>query len=387
LSNTVHLLQRASVRDEDFVRRMADNMDRQVRQLVRLVDDLLDVSRITHGRLELRNGTVELAAILEQAVQASTPLAARANHQVRVTLPNHPVYLHADSARLIQVFANLLNNSCKYTRPNGDITVHAQSHATYVEVSVEDNGIGIPREKLECIFEPFVQLDRSSEKSIGGMGIGLALVQAFGADARRLRGSEQSGGGKRQPVRRSVAIIKEHSIAPLDPRNSEQQNVAPVVTRRILVVDDNRDAADSLAQLLEMSGHAVVTAHDGIGALAAASEFEPDIVLLDIGMPGMDGHEVCRRLRTLPRGREMSILALTGWGQEADCRRSQAAGFRPAPDKTGRLQFAHRVAGCRPWPHKSRHGRETWRCRTLAWTASFAGVTSSHGVASLNPQG
>jgi CheY-like chemotaxis protein/two-component sensor histidine kinase len=298
-------------------------MSRQTRQLVRLVDDLLDVSRITHGRLDLKKDRIVLDAVLEQAVQACAPLANAAGQDVRLALPERPIHLHADAARLVQVLANLLTNSCKYTPPGGRITIEAGQVGNYAVVSIEDSGVGIPHDKLESIFEPFVQIDRDAGRSNGGLGIGLTLVKRL---VEMHGGSVEASSpgrdlGSRFVVRLPAVVDPAIAIEPLP------KPPPAAVSRRILVVDDNEDAAVTLAMLLELNGHQTFVAHDGDAALEAANQLEPDLVLLDIGLPTIDGHEVCRRLRAQPRGANMRVVALTGWGQDADRRRSREAGF------------------------------------------------------------
>jgi CheY-like chemotaxis protein/two-component sensor histidine kinase len=291
---------------------------------VRLVDDLLDVSRITHGRLDLKKERIVLDAVLEQAVQACAPLSSAAGHDLRVTLPERPIHLHADAARLVQVFANLLTNSCKYTSPGGRITVDASKVGNYVVVAIEDTGVGIQHDKLESIFEPFVQIDRDAGHSNGGLGIGLTLVKRLvEMHGGSVEASSQGRDLGSRFVVRLPAMVEPAGIA-VEPLPNQPGTRA---SRRILVVDDNEDAAVTLAMLLELNGHQTFVAHDGPAALEAANQVGPDLVLLDIGLPTMDGHEVCRRLRAQPRGANMRVVALTGWGQDADRRRSREAGF------------------------------------------------------------
>jgi CheY-like chemotaxis protein len=251
-------------------------------------------------------------------------MAQGAGHRIDVSLPAHPVYLYADAARLAQVFANLLNNSCKYTPPGGLIRVHAERHGEQLVVAFEDNGIGIPSDRLRGIFEMFEQVEASIEHSQGGLGIGLTLVQRLvqmhgGTVEARSAGVGQ---GSRFEVR--LTALADTGLASVPAPAQDEEHLDP---RSVLVVDDNRDAATSLSMLLELSGHSVHTAYDGAAALEAAELHRPEIVLLDIGLPGMTGYEVCRRLRQRPSGRDAVIIALTGWGQDADRRMSAEAGF------------------------------------------------------------
>jgi CheY-like chemotaxis protein/two-component sensor histidine kinase len=288
------------------------------------VDDLLDLSRITHNRIELRKRPVELASVLRQAVLAARPLADAARHTIEVDVPSEPVYLHADPVRLTQVFGNLLNNSCKYTPPGGTIRLTAQRDDQSVVVTVTDTGIGIPRDKLASIFDMFAQVDQTLEQSQGGLGIGLTLVKRLVEMHSGSVEAQSAGEGHgstfvvRLPAALAVAQVAQ-------PAASETQTSS--ATHRILVVDDNEDSADSLAILLQLTGHEVFIAHDGHTALDAAEQHRPGVVLLDIGLPSLNGYDVCRRIRQEPWGKTMVLIALTGWGQDEDRRRSQEAGF------------------------------------------------------------
>jgi PAS domain S-box-containing protein len=323
LSNTLEILKRAGGNSET-VRQAVETMKRQLEQMVRLVDDLLDLSRITHDRLDLRSGQIELAGVIQQAVQICGPLAESAGHEVQVIVPSKPIYLHADSARLTQVFSNLLNNSCKYTNPGGKITVTAERLGNDAVVTVRDNGIGIPPDKLHSIFDMFTQIDQSVERSQGGLGIGLTLVKRLvrmhgGAIEARSAGK---GLGSEFVVRLPIMIDGQEAAVPVQTVAEEH-----MPTRRILVVDDNQDSATSLAMLLQITGHETYMAHDGATAFEAAEKHRPDVILLDIGLPTLNGYEVCRRLRNQPSGKRTVIIALTGWGQEEDRRKSREAGF------------------------------------------------------------
>jgi PAS domain S-box-containing protein len=323
LCNMLEVLKRADG-DDDMRRRARDSMDRQLAQLVRLVDDLLDLNRITHNRLELRRSEVELSSVIQQAVEASRPLADAAGLELQATLPAEPLYSYADPTRLAQVFDNLLNNSCKYTNRGGQIWVTAERRGNELIVSVKDNGSGIPRDKLDTIFDMFMQVDRAQERAQGGLGIGLTLVKRLlemhgGSIEARSAGEGQ---GSEFVVRLPIVA---GAAKPIAPAPAIEQSAPP--TRRILVVDDNSDAAVSLAMLLKIAGNETHTAHDGPTALESVERYRPEVVLLDIGLPGLSGHDVCRRIRGRPGGQDIVIIALTGWGQEADRRKSQEAGF------------------------------------------------------------
>lgn len=322
IANMLEVMKRADG-DPALLARARDTMERQLAQMVRLVDDLLDLNRITHNRLELRIGPVELATVVRDAVEASRPLAEAGRHALNITLPDEPLPLHADAARLTQVFANLLNNACRYTPASGTITVTARRDAGEAVVSVRDDGVGIPSNKLDSIFDMFTQVDRSTEQAQAGLGIGLTLVKRLvemhgGSITVR---SDGRGRGSEFVVRLPMAREPIASATP------PAVAAPPPRPRRIVIVDDNVDAAVSLAMLLEISGNEIYTAHDGITALATVAEHRPDVVLLDIGLPKLDGHEVCRRIRAEPWGDEVALIALTGWGQEDDRRKSEAAGF------------------------------------------------------------
>ena len=323
LSNTLEILKRLGS-GEPAVHRGLDTMERQLEQLVRLVDDLLDLSRITHNRIELRKRSIELAPLIRQAVLGAQPLAHAANHAIEVNLPSEPLWLNADAVRLTQVFGNLLNNSCKYTPAGGRIRVIAQSDGTDAVVTISDTGIGIPADKLATIFDMFTQVDHSREQSQGGLGIGLTLVKRLvemhGGSVEAQ--SDGVGQGSTFVVRLPVAIAVSDVPAPVPSESLDNG-----ATHRILVVDDNKDSADSLAMLLQLTGHEVFVAHDGHSALVAVELRRPDAVLLDIGLPSLNGHDVCRWIRQQPWGKTTVIIALTGWGQEEDRRRSQEAGF------------------------------------------------------------
>jgi two-component system, chemotaxis family, CheB/CheR fusion protein len=323
LSNLLEIMKRADG-GGDLIEQARSVLERQLGQMVRLVDDLLDVSRITRGKLELRKERVELAAVLQQSVEICRPLAERAKHELNVSLPPEPIYLHADPVRLAQVFGNLLNNSCKYAEPGGKIWLTAERHGSDVAVKVKDTGIGIPPEKLGSVFEMFMQVDRSLERSQGGLGIGLTLVKRLvemhGGSVAAY--SEGLGRGSEFVVRLPVLNDKPKAKTP-EPTAEATKTTA----HRILIVDDNRDAATSLATLLQITGNETQTAHDGLEAVEMAGSFRPEVVLLDIGLPKLNGHDACRRIREQPWGKDMVLVALTGWGQDEDRRLSKEAGF------------------------------------------------------------
>jgi PAS domain S-box-containing protein len=303
-----------------------DVIDRQVHQMTQLVDDLLDISRISGGKLVLRKERVALAAVVSNAVEGSRPLFEKWDHTLTVTLPPEPVLLEADPTRLTQILLNLLTNAAKYTEQGGRIWLTAERQGEEVVIRVKDTGIGITREMLPRVFEMFLQVDRSLERSQGGLGIGLNLVQRL----VKLHGgsvtadSAGPGRGSEFVVRLPLAGKAAGERPAGSAGDGSPDEKAP--TSRILVVDDNRDAADSLAMLLRMQGHEVHTAYDGLEAVGAATVLQPDVILLDIGLPKLNGHEAARRIRQ-ERGPGVMLIALTGWGQEEDRRRSEEAGF------------------------------------------------------------
>ena len=299
-------------------------MERQLNQMIRLVDDLLDVSRITRDKLDLKKQRVELAAVVRSAVETSRPLIEQAEHTISVTLPPTPIYLDADLTRLAQVFSNLLNNSAKYTQPGGRIWLVAEDFENEVAVKVRDNGLGIPTESLPQIFQMFSQVDRNMEMAQGGLGIGLTLVRRLVEMHGGTVEAHSDGPGHGSEFTVRLPILKlTHQSAAL-PGN---ESAVTKARRRILVVDDNSDSAMSLGMMLKLMGNDTQTAHDGLAAVATAEQFRPDLILLDIGLPKLNGYDACRRIRELPWSKGIVIVALTGWGQEEDRRRSQEAGF------------------------------------------------------------
>jgi len=323
MSNMLEVINRAGT-DGEIIKRAHETLERQLGQMVRLVDDLLDLNRITHDRLELRRSQVELSTVIQQAVEVARPLIDAAGHKLIVDLPKEPIYLNADRARLAQVFGNLLNNSSKYTRPRETITLSAKRTNGEVVVTVKDTGAGIPEDKLASIFDMFMQVDGTAERSQGGLGIGLTLVKRLAEmhggsiEARSAGEGQGSEFIVRLPVISNPATVSQPGPA-IEPEPSTQ--------RQILIVDDNRDSADSLAMLLEITGNKTYMAHDGEEAVESIGKYRPEVVLLDIGLPKLDGHEVCRRVRQEPWGKDIVMIALTGWGQEDDRRKSEEAGF------------------------------------------------------------
>jgi PAS domain S-box-containing protein len=324
--------------------------ERQVVHLARLVEDLMDVSRITRGRIELRRVPIELAIPLERAIQAIRPSIARRGHSLTVDLPPAPIHLKADPTRLEQIFGNLLNNAVKYTPPGGRIDVSAREEGSEAVLTVRDTGLGLSAEMLSKVFEMFVQDGKHSGHAQGGLGIGLglsrSLVELHGG--RISATSEGPGRGSEFEVRLPLTAAGDLESSGLT-LNGRTNGHLPALRRRVLVVDDNEGLARSLARLLErIHGQEVRIAHDGFSALELVDEFRPEMVLLDIGMPEMDGCELARRIRLRPEFAETFLVALTGWGQDSDRRRSEEAGIdrhlvKPIdPDVLGELIAASR---------------------------------------------
>jgi signal transduction histidine kinase/CheY-like chemotaxis protein len=309
--------------DPGELARYAPVIERQVRQLVRLVDDLLDVSRITRGKITLQRERTTVAAVLSSAIDAARPLLDRRGHALAVLLPDEPLELDADPVRLAQVLANLLNNAAKYTGAGGHVTLSAARTGGEIEIQVRDDGIGIPADMLGRVFDPFVQTDAAREQAQGGLGIGLTLVQRL-VQLHGGRVEAESDGPGRGSVF-TVRLPAPRDDAPV--RAPETRSSAPPPPRRVLVVDDNVDAAQSLADALRDAGHVVWVENDGLSALACADAFQPDVALIDIGMPGIDGYEVARRLRATHPRTSLRLVALTGYGQEGDVRSARSAGF------------------------------------------------------------
>jgi CheY-like chemotaxis protein/two-component sensor histidine kinase len=304
-----------------------DVIDRQVQHMGALLEDLLDVSRLTRDMIRLHRERVELGTVIVQAVEATRPLVEGRRHELTLDLPPDPIEVDGDVNRLIQIFGNLLSNAAKYTDPGGHIRVTAERRHDRAVVRVEDTGIGIRAENVDRIFELFSQVAPGAEGS-EGLGIGLALVKAL---VDRHGGSvtaRSDGIGQGSEFTVTLPVAPPSRIEPLEgmttarrPRDGTHHH------RRVLVVDDNVDAAESLAVILRIDGHEVRTTHDGMRAIEMADEFRPHVVLLDLGMPKLNGYEVARRVRGEAWGRDVFLVACTGWGQPEDRRRSKAAGF------------------------------------------------------------
>jgi signal transduction histidine kinase/CheY-like chemotaxis protein len=303
-----------------------DVIDRQVRQTARLVEDLLDLSRITTGKLQLRRARLELSDVVRAALEISRPVLEAAGHELHIDLRAGAVSVNGDLTRLAQSLANLLNNAAKYTERGGRIFLSTERQGSDAVVTVRDTGIGIPGDMLPQVFDMFAQVNRSLNRSQGGLGIGLNLVKRV-AELHGGSVTAQSGGpGKGSTFTLRLPVILEATPEPR-PTNGDGLSGACPTSLRILVVDDNRDAAASLGMLLRILGNEVRTGHDGVEAVARAEEFRPDVILLDIGLPKMNGYDAARQIRQQSWGKRMSLIATTGWGQESDRHHSKEAGF------------------------------------------------------------
>jgi signal transduction histidine kinase len=335
-------------------------IERQAGYLVRLVDDLLDVSRITRGKITLSRQPIELHGLIERAVEMVQPLAQDRRRRISIAIGDRTLRVNGDQVRLVQAFGNVLNNAVKYTDADGLIEISVHRRNGSAEVRVRDDGIGIPADQLTGIFELFTRSEGGADHAQSGLGIGLALVRRLIEmhGGRVTAHSDGVGSGSEFVIELPLlqaGVPEEHGAVHLPQSGGQQvrtpndpETPLPVVRRRILIVDDNVDALESTARLLELSGHEVFSATDGTTALEAAGRLLPEIVLLDIGMPEIDGYEVARRIRAEPWGRDLTLVAITGWGQESDRRRSHAAGFDShlvKPVDSGKLA---RLLACPP---------------------------------------
>jgi PAS domain S-box-containing protein len=321
-------LLRMAPADPQAAERVHGMMDRQLGHLIHLVDDLLDIARITRGKIELKKEPVLLRAVVATAVETSTALIEAHGHRLSVELPPEPLELEADVTRMVQVLSNLLNNAAKYTPAGGRIRLSAWREDGHAVIAVADSGIGIPPESIGSVFEMFTQVRGSLDRAQGGLGIGLSLVRRL-VELHGGRVSAFSGGrghGSTFTLRLPLRPGTPHAQAPAAQEGMPDEGAASGPLR-VLVVDDNADAADSLVALLEVLGHTVTVAHDGVQGLQAARGFVPDLVFLDIGLPGMSGYQVAREIRRTAALRRAVLIALTGWGSQSDQRQSQEAGF------------------------------------------------------------
>jgi len=309
--------------DPETLEEVRQTMERQTQQLIILVNDLLDVSRITRGKLELRKSEVSLGDVLQSAIEASKPFIEEASHEFTVDIPEEPIHLKADPHRLAQVVSNLLNNAAKYTSNGGRIALKVAREGTEVLIEVTDSGIGIPKEMQSRVFEMFTQIDHCGEKAYAGLGIGLTLVKSLVEMHDGQISVESEGPNRGSTFRIRLGTLQKLSKVERAPQLPRTNNT----TFRVLIVDDNKSAADMLGLIVRSMGHTVRYADDGVEAIKEAQDFRPDVIFMDLGMPRMNGYEATRHIRRQPWGAEMTVVALTGWGQEEDRRKSKDAGF------------------------------------------------------------
>jgi PAS domain S-box-containing protein len=329
IANSLQIM-RVSENGASGIAPLREMMERQVRQMTHLVDDLLDVSRISSGKIVLRKERLDLAEVVGNALETSRPLIEEARHVFELTLPPRPFYVEGDKTRLAQVLSNLLANAVKYTPEEGRIWLDVSDEDTMALIRVRDTGVGIPEDMLPLVFEMFTQVDRNLGRSQGGLGIGLALVRSLIEMHGGSVEAHSNGPGSGSEFQVRLPLVQpaaERETLASDPHPEPQPAAESPVERRILIVDDNRDSAETLAMLLKIMGNDVRIAFDGPSALQIAIEYLPQLVLLDIGLPGMSGHEVAQRIRQTPAVQDVVLVAQTGWGQDEDKRRSEAAGF------------------------------------------------------------
>jgi signal transduction histidine kinase len=326
IRNAVEIIRRLGIA-EPTLNLARDIIDRQAAHLARLVDELLDVSRISQGKIALRKESVELGWIVAQSIETTRPLIDARAQRLVLDMPPGPVWLSADPTRLEQVFANLLSNASKYTPEGGRIDLSVGASEGEATVTVRDNGSGIDPQLLPHVFDLFVQGARSLDRSQGGLGVGLTLVKRLVEMHNGRVAATSAGSGKGALFKVTLPCISEVRSEPARPAPAAAPEAAGIHGRRVLVVDDNRDAAESTAALLRLEGHEVKTVADGAQALASIKVFDPHVIVLDIGLPGLDGFEVARRLRVRGDTRHALLIAVTGYGQREDRQRASEAGF------------------------------------------------------------
>ena len=330
IRSAAHVLRHSAAHGPEWatneaIRSAAEMVERQVGHMVRLVDDLLDVSRVNLGKVELRRGRIDLSAVVHQVLETVRPGCESHGQELTTAFPPQPVYVDADPIRLAQIVGNLLNNACKFTPIGGGIWLMIEATGEQAVIRVRDTGIGIAAGQLSRIFEMFTQVDTSRERSLSGLGIGLTLVK----DLVEMHGGtvEAHSAGPGQGSEFVVRLPLAPALSASPPAEGRTWSGSPAVHRRLLIVDDNRDAADALGMLLKLDGHEIHIAHDGLEAVEAVARIRPDLVLLDIGLPKLNGYEVGGKIRAEPWGAKVVLIAVTGWGQEEDRRESRDAGF------------------------------------------------------------
>jgi PAS domain S-box-containing protein len=324
LKTSVNILRLRELNDPVTLR-ARDVIDRQVDHLTHIIDELLDVSRITSGRIRLSSEPLSLENILACAVESARPLLDSRKHELRIAAMPRPLWVRGDLTRLTQVFVNLLNNAAKYTPDGGQITIEVRTRGGHAAVHIRDNGMGITPELLPRMFDLFTQGQRPLDRSDGGLGVGLALVHRIASLHGGAVKAYSEGTGRGSELVVTLPVISEETSMTV--ASDPQQPNPPGRRRRLMVIDDNRDAAESMSMLFELWGHEVVCVYDGRAALETAATYRPDAVFLDIGLPGMDGYEIAERLRELPEAGRTVLVAITGYGQDEDRRRSRQAGI------------------------------------------------------------
>jgi signal transduction histidine kinase len=326
IRNAVEIMGRLPM-DNPQLKWSRDVIDRQAAHLTRLVDDLLDISRITRGIIRLASEPVQIGAVVARAIEALQPVIAEHGHELTIDCPEDGILVKGDATRLVQILGNLLNNAARYTNPGGKIALSVRCNDTHVELRVRDNGIGIPQESVNKLFHLFSRLEGSEQRTTGGLGIGLALVRKL----VEMHGGEvtvfSKGANEGSEFTVKLPTITHVTQELPSSANAVQLESLAIAPRRVLIADDNQDALDTLALLLECDGHAVFKASDGAAAVKQAEECRPDLIFLDIGMPMLDGYEAAAEIRRQEWGRNVVLVALTGWGQRGDIEKSRAAGF------------------------------------------------------------
>ena len=324
IRNAVELLQHSGPEESAKHESAHQTILRQTEHMVRLVDDLLDVARISQGKLALQKQPVELKTVIDSAIETARPMIESRHHTLAASLPSEEIWVDGDSVRLSQTICNLLNNAAKFTRPHGEIALSTELRDGHVHIRVKDNGIGIPTESLDSIFSLFTQAGHATDRVQDGLGIGLSLSKTL----------VELHSGSIRAVSSGVGLGSEFEITlpvlvpgPQKASSQGSSRTSPTAKYRILVVDDNREAADIISELLRMDGHEVASANNGSDALIAARDHQPDVVILDIGLPDMDGTTVASKMRTIPGMKDASLIALTGYGNSSDIERTKAAGF------------------------------------------------------------
>ncbi|HTV76865.1 MAG TPA: response regulator [Steroidobacteraceae bacterium] len=326
MSSAIHVLRIADT-DQATASAARGMLERQLAQLVRLIDDLADVAHIAQERLELVRERVNLRVLIQRAIESNRAMLESRQQHLKLDLPSDPVWLYVDSRRIVQVFASIINNSSKFSDPGSDINIHAAREQQQLVVTISDEGVGISEDILPQVFDMFTRNGHCSRSSQGGLGVGMTLAKRLVELHGGRIGAHSAGPGQ------GSSFVVRLNMLNVPPLRAVPLVAEPVVANagrmkaRVLIVDDNRDGAQGLALMLDMEGHEVRTAADGLEALEIAEEFQPHVVLLDIGMPGIDGYETARRLRMRPWAQSTLLCAQTGWGQEDDKRRARTAGF------------------------------------------------------------